>query len=225
MNGRILVVEDELEISEGIKNFLEHSGYEVDVANDGLEGTHLAQNQTYDLILLDVMLPKMDGYTALEMIRKTSEIPVILLTALGSVAQQIKGFDLQADDYITKPFDLNLVLKRIEAVLRRKEIDGKATSSDKLVFEKIVMDTNSYEVFVSEVEVILTRTEYELLHLFLTHPNRVFTRDELLDECWGENYFGTDHLVNVHVGNLRKKIGDHYIETIRGRGYKLATKD
>jgi len=225
MIKRILVVEDEIEIGEGIKNFLEHAGYQVEVAADGLEGAYLAQNEGYDLILLDVMLPKMDGYTVLEMIRKASEVPVILLTALEAVEDQIKGFDLQADDYITKPFDSNLVLKRIEAVLRRERVDENASFSKKLSHEEITMDQGSYEVFLSGAKIALTHTEYELLQLFLAHPNRVFTRDELLDACWGENFFGSDHLVNVHVGNLRKKIGDGYIQTVRGRGYKLAVND
>jgi len=225
MVKRILIVEDEIEIGEGIKNFLEHAGYSVDVAEDGLEGAHLAQNKGYDLILLDVMLPKMDGYAVLEMIRKTSEVPVILLTALETVEHQIKGFDLKADDYITKPFDSNLVLKRIEAVLRRERVDENASFPNKLRHEEITMDLTSYEVFISGVKMALTHTEYELLQLFLTHPDRVFTRDDLLDACWGENFFGSDHLVSVHIGNLRKKIGDGYIQTVRGRGYKLATND
>lgn len=224
MSKKILIIEDELEIQEGLKSYLENEDYQVNVASDGLDGAYLATKECYDLILLDVMLPKMDGFAVLELLRKESAVPVIMLTALGAEENQLKGFDLQIDDYIVKPFAMSLVLKRIEAVLRRSETKNGAQSSFLLVNREISLNPVSCEVFVSSKPVMLTNKEYELLHLFMKQPNRVFTRDELLNHCWGYDFYGNGHVVNVHIGNLRQKLGDNYIQTVRGRGYKLVTE-
>ena len=224
MNKRILVIEDEIEIADGIKNFLESKSFTVDVANDGLAGTIFANRIAYDLIILDVMLPKMDGYTVLEVIRGNSDVPIIMLTAMDSVENQIKGFDLKADDYITKPFDTNLFLKRIEAIFRRSESTDYLINKRMLQFDDIQMNEDSCEVYVKENLISLTSTEFNLLKLFLKFPLVVFSRDEILTNCWGKEYVGSDFIVNVHVGNLRKKIGENYIETVRGMGYKLVKK-
>lgn len=226
MIKKILVIEDELAIREGLQNFLENANYQVDSASDGLEGAYLAGKTAYDLILLDVMLPKMDGYAVLELIRKTSSVPIIMLTALGSEESQLKGFNLQIDDYIVKPFAMSLVLKRIEAVLRRGAVSDDATSSFRhadnwLTLGKIALNPLSCEVTRNQQPLALTSKEYDLLYLLMNSPNTVFTREELLDECWGENFFGNDHLVSVHIANLRQKIGTEYIQTVRGKGYKL----
>lgn len=225
MKKKILVVEDELEIQEGLKSFLEQADYEVDVASDGLEGVYKALDQSFDLVLLDIMLPKMDGYTVLKMLREESKVPVIMLTALGETENQLKAFDLHADDYIPKPFVMSLVLKRIEAILRRNASTPLKPSSNLLTHEEITLDVNSCEVFVANKKVSLTHKEYELIHLFLQNPHRVFTRDELLDQLWGYDFFGNEHIVNVHIMNLRKKIGSDYIRTMRGKGYKLVGKN
>jgi len=224
MTKKILVVEDEFEIREGLRNFLEDADYEVDVASDGLEGAYLAGKETYDLVMLDVMLPKMDGYAVLELIRKDSTVPVIMLTALGSEENQLKGFELQIDDYIVKPFAMSVVLKRVEAVLRRSAVSDHAHSSFLLVCGEVSLNPVSCEVSVSGNQVSLTNKEYELLYLLMNNPNRVFTRDVLLETCWGYDFFGNDHVVNVHIGNLRQKIGGDYIQTVRGRGYKLVVE-
>ena len=224
MSKKILIIEDEFEIQEGLKSYLENENYQVDVASDGLEGAYLATKECYDLILLDVMLPKMDGFAVLELIRKDSAVPVIMLTALGEEENQLKGFNLQIDDYIIKPFAMSLVLKRIEAVLRRSETKAGVHSSFLLVNREISLNPVSCEVVVSSNPIMLTNKEYELLHLFMKEPNRVFTRDELLDHCWGHDFFGNEHVVSVHIGNLRQKLGNNYIQTVRGRGYKLVTE-
>lgn len=221
MDNKILVVEDELDIQTGLKQFLERAGYLVEVASDGLEGAYKAGQENYDLILLDIMLPKMDGYAVLEMIRKTSDVPVMMLTAMGSEENQLKGFDLEADDYIVKPFTMNVVLKRIQALLRRTNKTKEDETEQFLKFGDITIDTGSCEVFIADQALFLTSKEYDLLKLLVEYPNHLFTRDELLQKFWGEDFFGDDYLVNVHIGNLRKKLDGNYIHTVRGKGYKL----
>lgn len=225
MTKKILVVEDEFEIQEGLRNYLENAGYMVEVASDGLEGVYMAGKNAYDLILLDVMLPKMDGYAVLELIRKDSSVPVMMLTALGSEENQLKGFDLQIDDYIVKPLSMSVVLRRIEAVLRRSATGDDAHSAFWLVCGEISLNPVSCEVFVTGNQIDLTNKEFELLQLLMKHPNRVFTREVLLDACWGYDFFGNGHVVNVHIGNLRQKIGGDSIQTVRGRGYKLVVEN
>jgi len=226
---KILVIEDEVAIQDILKNYLEDAGYEVMVADDGMEGFSKFQNEAFDLILLDVMMPKIDGYVVLEMIRKTSSIPVMMITAMGEVVDQIKAFDLQVDDYVTKPFDMKLVLKRVEAILRRQDpvLEASSKNQNTLIYRNLVMDIQGCEVFIEGQPVILTHKEYELLKLFLEHQNQVFTREMLLERLWGYDFFGNPKVVNVHIQNLRRKLpegyGD-YIETVRGVGYKIAKK-
>ena len=221
MKPVILVVEDELEIQTGLKQFLERADYLVDVANDGLEGAYKAGKVNYDLILLDIILPKMNGYAVLEMIRKTSDVPVMMLTAMGSEENQLKGFDLEADDYIVKPFTMNIVLRRIQAILRRSSKVKEEKTEQLLIVGGITINTSSCETFLSGQPLFLTSKEYDLLKLLVEHPNHLFTRDDLLHRFWGEDYFGEDYLINVHIGNLRKKLDGRYIQTVRGKGYRL----
>lgn len=222
MNREILVIEDELEVQLSLKNSLENAGYIVEVASDGLEGAYKSGQKHYDLILLDIMLPKMDGYAVLEMIRKTSTVPVIMLTAMGTEENQLKGFELDVDDYIIKPFTMNLVLKRIEAVLRRSQAGN---DSNLLTYKNLRLDPISGEVHLSEQELYLTSKEYDLLKLFMEQPTQLFTRDELFQRLWSDDYFGDDYLINVHIANLRKKINADYIQTVRGKGYRLAKEN
>jgi len=224
---KILVIEDEVAIQDILKNYLEDAGYEVTVADDGMEGFSKFQSDPFDLILLDVMMPKIDGYVVLEMIRKTSSVPVMMITAMGEVVDQVKAFDLEVDDYVTKPFDMKLVLKRIEAVLRRQTavFEEKEESGNTLIYRDLVMDTQGCEVVIRKKPVILTHKEYELLKLFLEHQNQVFTREMLLEKLWGYDFFGNPKVVNVHIQNLRRKLPDgygDYIETVRGVGYKIS---
>ena len=227
MNQKILVIEDELAISDILKNYLEDAGYDVVVANDGLAGYAKFQSADFDLILLDVMMPKIDGYVVLEMIRKHSAIPVMMITALGDVVDQIKAFELKVDDYVTKPFDMKLVLMRVLALLRRSEGNfGASTShnqaSERLNYLDLAMDLSRMEVFENGDKLDLTHKEFEILKLLLTNQNQVFTREMLLDQLWGYDYFGSSKVVNVHIQNLRKKLAGEYIQTVRGVGYKIA---
>ena len=164
-------------------------------------------------------MPKLDGYTVCEMIRKESNVPIILFTALDDEESQMKGFELLADDYITKPFSMPLVLKRIEAVLRRStEITNKATI---LTHNGIQIDTENYKVFVSGNEIELTAREFEILRLFMENKGRVFTRQQIMDTIWNYDYFGDDKIINTHIKNIRKKLGVDCIETVRGVGYRI----
>lgn len=219
MQKTILIIEDEKSIQNILKAFLEDAGYRVTLADDGIAGIAEFHKAAYDMVLLDIMMPKMNGYTVCEMIRNESDIPVILLTALDDEDSQMKGFDLLADDYITKPFSMPLVLRRIEAVLRRSK--GADGNSNILAYREIQLDTENYKVFVAGQEIILTAREFEILHLFMENPGRVFTREQLLDIIWNYDYAGDDKIINTHIKNIRKKLGVDCIETIRGVGYRI----
>ncbi len=219
MQKNILVIEDEKSIQNILKAFLEDAGYSVVLADDGMAGIAEFHKSPYDLVLLDIMMPKLDGYTVCEMIRNESDTPVILLTALDDEGSQMKGFDLLADDYITKPFSMPLVLRRIEAVLRRAK--NTEYSSNILTYREIQLDTEKYKVFVSGQEIVLTAREFEILRLFMENQGRVFTREQLLDMIWNYDYMGDDKIINTHIKNIRKKLGVDCIETIRGVGYRI----
>ena len=220
---KILVVEDEKDIQNIIKAFLENAEYKVETADDGLDAINLIQKNNYDLILLDIMLPKIDGFTVCEMIRKNSNIPIIILTALTDEESQLKGFDKLADDYITKPFSMPVLLKHIEAIFRRTNNSNENTSI--LKYKNIILNTENYEVYVDNQKVTLTFREYEILKLFLENQGKVFTRDNILNSIWNYDYFGDDKIVNTHIKNIRKKLGYEYIETVRGVGYKIDKED
>ena len=202
-----------------LKAFLEDAGYQITIAGDGMEGIAAFHKAAYDLVLLDIMMPKLDGYTVCEMIRRESNTPVILLTALDDEESQMKGFDLMADDYITKPFSVPLVVRRIEAVLRRAKHPDE--DSAMLTYREIQLDVKNYKVFVSGQEVVLTAREYEILRLFMENKGCVFTREQLLDLVWNYDYMGDDRIINTHIKNIRKKLGVECIETIRGVGYRI----
>lgn len=215
----ILIIEDEKSIQNIIKAFLEDAGYSVVTADDGVEGITKFHACNPDLVLLDLLLPKVDGFAVCELIRKESKVPVIMLTALDDDDSQMKGFDALADDYITKPFSMPLVVRRIEAVLRRTKGDEQEPSV--IQYKNIRMDTDSYKIYVDGECVALTVREFEILKLFLEYQGRVFTRDHLLNSIWGYDYFGDEKIVNTHIKNIRRKLGVDYIETIRGVGYRL----
>jgi len=225
LSKQILVIEDETDIQNILKSFLEDAGHRVDTASDGLDGITAFRKRQYDLILLDIMMPKINGYAVCEMIRNESSTPIIILTALDEEENQIKAFDLHADDYITKPFSMPLVLRRIEAVLRRGHVNvsGSEDENEKSVlsYKNIRIDTESYQIFVSGEMISLTAREFEILKLFVENPGRVFTRSSLMDLIWNYDFAGDDKIVNTHIKNIRKKLGVDYIETIRGVGYKI----
>ena len=217
---RILIIEDEPDIQELLKNYLEEEGYETEQALDGIEGIGKFRKRKFDLILLDVMLPKVDGFGVLEIIRQESDVPVIMLTALDDEAYQMKGYDLKVDEYVTKPFSIKLLLKKIEAVLRRY---GKSIKKDGIFsYRKLKLNSESYQAWMENEELSFTQKEFELLREFLLNQGRVLTRGQLLDAVWGIDYFGEERIVDTHIKNIRRKMKEDYIETIRGVGYRIA---
>ncbi|MCI8772083.1 MAG: response regulator transcription factor [Lachnospiraceae bacterium] len=222
MDKKILIIEDEKAIQKILSEPLTFAGYNVTTASDGLEGIRTFRERDFDLVLLDILLPKIDGYTVCEMIRQESQIPIVLLTALDTEEDQIKGFDKLADDYITKPFSIKLVLKRVEALLRRASLD---IVSDTIRYREITLSETERKVTISGSEVALTHLEFEILLLFLKNRGRVFTRDDLLNLVWGYDFAGDEKGVNFHIMNLRKKLNVDYIETVRGVGYRIAKED
>ena len=224
---KILVVEDEESIRRIIRAFLEEAGYSVEMAGDGVEGVAKFRSFHPDLVLLDVMLPKADGFAVCEIIRSESDAPIIMLTALDDDASQMKGFDALADDYVTKPFSMPLVIKRIEAVLRRAESSktGDGAGEGILRWRGVVLDPKGFSVSVDGSPLELTAKEFEILKALLENPGRVFTRQNLLERAWGEGWFGDERIVNTHVKNIRRKLGVDCIETVRGVGYRVAKEN
>ena len=218
MNTSILVMEDDVNIQELIVEFLKAEGYDVDYASDGLEGIQLFKKKEYDLVLLDIMMPNLDGYSVCKMIRQTSNVPIIFLTALNEESNQLKGFELECDDYITKPFSFNLLIQRVKAVLRRGRIN---ISSDLLIFEKLKLDLNTYSVQIDDQNIELTLKEFNILKMLIEKYPQVVTRENLLDSIWGYDYYGDTRIVDAHIKNLRKKISLPYIKTVKGIGYTL----
>lgn len=216
MKKRILVVEDDEEIRTILYQFLAAAGYDVAIAKDGLEGIEVFHQSRFNLLLIDIMMPKIDGFTMVEMVRKESKVPIILLTALEGEEEQIKGFDLQADDYVLKPFSMRVLLKRIENVIRKSPYEEEI-----LRYNKITVNLKSMQVWVDGNEIILTSKEYEMLVYFIKHKGQVITREEILDRIWKYDYYGDGRVVDTHVKNLRKKLMTDCIITIRGRGYRL----
>ena len=218
MNSSIIVIEDDSNIQELIVEFLSSEGYKVDYANDGLEGIQKFKQGNYDLIILDIMMRNLDGYGVCKMNRSSSNVPIIILTALNDEDDQVKGFDMQCDDYITKPFSFNLLIKRVEAVLRRS---AKSTNDDFICFEDLKLNLNTYTVEIENETVELTLKEFNILKSLIEKYPQVITREGLLDDIWGYDYYGDTRIVDAHIKNLRKKIGLPYIKTVKGIGYTL----
>lgn len=231
MSNKILVVDDDLNICELLKLYLENEGYTAFVANDGQAAVDTFAAKNPDLVLLDIMLPKMDGWQVCREIRKTSSMPIIMLTAKGETFDKVLGLELGADDYVTKPFDAKEVMARIKAVLRRsKGESGTAAQEKKTVsYDKLEINIENYEMKVNGVVVDTPPKELELIYHFASNPNRVYTRDQLLDEVWGFDYYGDSRTVDVHVKRLREKlegVSDKWsLKTVWGVGYKFETKE
>ncbi|RVU54459.1 DNA-binding response regulator [Anaerosphaera multitolerans] len=214
----ILVVEDDYDIRELIQNYLENEGYKVLLAPDGEKAIEIYYKNNVDLILLDLMLPKIDGYSVCKTIREDSKVPIIMLTALDEVRNQLKGYDMEIEDYITKPFSMEILLKKIEVVLRRYK---KEKYNNIIRYRDLILDLDGYMVILKNRNIKLTQREFELLKILLQNQGTVLSRQVLLDRIWDYSYFGDERIVDTHIKNLRKKIGEDYIETIRGVGYKI----
>ncbi|QCT03864.1 winged helix family two component transcriptional regulator [Paenibacillus algicola] len=224
MRPRILIVDDDEKIISMLRRGLAFEGYEVHTAANGAEGLKMVLNEEPDAVILDVMMPQVDGFEALRRLREGgSRIPVLMLTAKDELENRVKGLDTGADDYLVKPFALEELLARIRALLRRNSSDEQSTS--KLTFEDISMDVSAREVLRGGQRLELTAKEFELLHLFLLNPKRVLSRDLIMDKIWGYDYSGESNVLEVYIAMLRQKTEEHggkrVIQTIRGAGYIL----
>ena len=225
MARKILVVEDDHNISDLIRMYLEKEGFEVQTVFDGGSAVETFRSWEPDMVLLDIMLPVMDGLAVCGKIRETSRTPIIMITAKSEVFDRIQGLEMGADDYIVKPFEMKELIARIDAVLRRTEIP--TDTRKRLVFDKLIIDLDSYELIVDGKKVDTPPKELELLYHLASTPNRVYTRKQLLDEVWGFDYFGDSRTVDVHIKRLREKVenvSDQWaLKTVWGVGYKFET--
>ena len=226
MPKKILIVEDEANIRELLRLYLEREGYAVLEAENGVEGIKLWKSEKPDMLLLDVMMPVMDGWAVCKEIRAESDVPIIMLTAKGETADRVSGLEMGADDYIVKPLEMPEVIARVRAVFRRMAPDD---APEKLSFDNLVIDKQAYDLVIRGKRVDTPPKEIELLYYLASSPNRVFTRAQLLDDVWGFDYFGDTRTVDVHVKRLREKLegaSDKWeLKTVWGVGYKFETKE
>ncbi|MDU1910543.1 response regulator transcription factor [Fusobacterium sp.] len=215
---KILVVDDEWKIRKLIKDYLVREGYSVDEAGDGEEGLELFFQTTYDIVILDIMMPKIDGWSVCRKIREESQVPIIMLTARADESDQLFGFELETDEYMIKPFNPKLLVAKVKALLRR---DGKIVDKTYLEFGDLIIDTSKREVKLGDVILELTPKEYDLLYFFIENKGLALSREKILNSVWGWDYFGDSRTVDTHIKRLRKKIGDNFIQTVRGFGYKF----
>ncbi len=223
---KILVVDDEKNICDLLRMYLEKEGYAVVMAHNGVDAVSAFTSENPDLVLLDIMLPKLDGWQVCREIRKTSEKPIIMLTAKDEVFDKVLGLELGADDYVTKPFDTKEIVARIKAVLRRTSA-VKETDIKEVRYDKLTVNLTNYQLKVNDVEVDTPPKELELIYYLASNPDRVFTRDQLLDDVWGFDYYGDSRTVDVHIKRLRDKlkgVSDEWeLRTIWSVGYKFET--
>ncbi len=227
-NGKILVVDDDKNICELLRLYIEKDGFQVVIANDGKRALEMFRAEQPDLIMLDIMLPELDGWQVCREIRKESQCPIIMLTAKGEVFDKVLGLELGADDYVVKPFDAKEVVARIKAVLRRSGAGDNAGVKE-VKYDKLSINLTNYELRVNGVQVDTPPKEMELIYHLASNPNRVFTRDQLLDEVWGFDYFGDSRTVDVHVKRLREKLEGvspkWELKTVWGVGYKFEVRE
>ena len=228
-NEKILVVDDDTNICELLRLYLEKEGYVVKIVNDGVSAINAFKQENPDLTLLDIMIPKLDGWQVCREIRKFSDKPIIMLTAKGETFDKVLGLELGADDYVTKPFDTKEVVARIKAVLRRTAPASDTSDVKEVNYDKLSINLTNYEMKVNGVSVDTPPKELELIYHLASNPNRVFTRDQLLDEVWGFDYYGDSRTVDVHLKRLREKLeggSDNWeLKTVWSVGYKFETKD
>lgn len=224
MEGKkILIVDDEKNIRNVIKEYAKFDGFETFEAEDGMQAVEMCRTQDFDLIIMDIMMPKLDGYSAVREIRKTKQIPVIMLSARGEEYDKLFGFELGVDDYVTKPFSPKELLARIRAVMKRSAAPAPAGDNNVLKFEGLEINMSGREVFVDGKSVSLTPKEYDLLFYLVRNKGIALSREKLLEEVWGYDFYGDDRTVDTHIKMLRNSLGDYrkFIVTLRGMGYKF----
>ncbi len=219
---KLLVVDDEPKIREVIKEYAEFNGYEVTEAEDGMSAVGLCKLNTYDLVILDIMMPKLDGFSACKEIKKIQDVPIIMLSARGEEYDKLFGFELGIDDYIVKPFSPKELMARINVILARRNTAAQ-TKTDVVQFNGLEINIGARTVTVDGQRVELTPKEYELLFYLIEHKNLALSRDKLLSDIWGYDFFGDDRTIDTHIKNLRNNLGPYrdYIVTLRGVGYKF----
>ena len=219
---KILVVDDEVNIRRVVREYAEFEGYEVAEAENGMEAVEMVKSEDFDLNVMDIMMPKLDGFSTCKEIKKYKTIPVIMLSARGEEYDKLFGFELGIDDYVVKPFSPKELMARIKAVLKRNNV-SESTVPEKLVFEGLEIDIAGREVYVDGEKASMTPKEYDLLFYLVKNKNLALTRDKLLEEVWGYDFFGDDRTVDTHIKMLRNSLGQYrkFIVTLRGMGYKF----
>ncbi len=220
---RILIVDDEAHIREVIREYAEFEGHAVDEACDGMQAVEMAKSTEYDIIIMDVMMPKLDGYSACKEIRKLKNTPVLMLSARGEEYDKLFGFELGVDDYVVKPFSPKELLARINAIVKRNNAGTAAENAETARFEGLEINFTSRDVFVDGEKANLTPKEYDLLFYLVRNKNIALTRNRLLEEVWGYDFFGDDRTIDTHIKMLRNNLGNYrkFIVTLRGMGYKF----
>lgn len=220
---KILVVDDEENIREVIREYAEFEGHEVDEAGDGMKAIEMAKSKDYDIIIMDVMLPRLDGYSACKEIRKIKQTPMLMLSARGEEYDKLHGFDVGIDDYVVKPFSPKEVMARVNAIVKRNSGSGTAAIADVEKFEGLEINFTSRDVFIDGEKANLTPKEYDLLFYLVRNKNIALTRNKLLEEVWGYDFFGDDRTIDTHIKMLRNNLGQYrkFIVTLRGLGYKF----
>ena len=222
--SRILIVEDEVAIADLEKDYLELSGFEVEIENDGKSGLERALNEDFDLFILDLMLPEVDGFEICKQIREKKNTPILMVSAKKDDIDKIRGLGLGADDYVTKPFSIPILLRKIAAILRRTQREDELQV---ISYKTLSVDVKGHHVYIckaekgEQIEVELTQKEFEMLYVLLINKGIVLTRQKLLNMVWGEDYYGEERIVDTHIKNIRKKLGVNLISTIRGVGYRI----
>lgn len=221
--NKILIVDDEEKIREVLKEYAEFEGYEVFEADDGFKAMEMAKKYDFSIIIMDIMMPKLDGFSAVKEIRKTSNVPVLMLSARSEEYDKLFGFELGIDDYVVKPFSPKEVMARINAIISRS---NKNESQEFFKFGGLMIDLDGREVYVDGVKINLTPKEYDLLVYLVANKNKAIKRETLLSEIWGYDFYGDDRTIDTHIKMLRNNLGEYrdYIETIRGVGYKFNAK-
>lgn len=220
---KILIVDDEMNIRRVVREYAEFEGYSVEEADNGMTAVDMAKNQNFDLIIMDVMMPRLDGYSACKEIKKHKNIPVIMLSARGEEYDKLFGFEIGVDDYVVKPFSPKELMARVKAVVKRNSADTAQSATERKRFEGLEIDMAGREVYVNSQKVPMTPKEYDLLFYLVKNKNLALSRDKLLEEVWGYDFFGDDRTVDTHIKMLRNSLGEYrkFIVTLRGMGYKF----